>query len=340
MLINSLPARNRSIQPGSSLDSRLVQVHFPGRLLKLLLLAAVLLVGASECLAFKRAPDRMGILPLQAIGVDLESALAVESLLKVELQKEFSEGVVLGGDALDLGDDDPCAEVDCAIRVGRLNDLDLVVICMISRLGGKIVVQYNLVDVHGKSVLIADNTTAASLEDLDMVMRRVALSLSRRKGIDDIGEVGAIMEGEAVSSRRRSGHKVAGVSLGYSYPRSGFDEQDRFLSFALRRGFETEHLSAGFEMAAHRGLAATIYSHYLASKSDICPYVGGGLGFHWVYHKDKLPDKREDGFHVNLSGGLRLYRTYDFQLVLGVGYIFTFNNYDDRAMMFSLGILK
>jgi len=83
-----------------------------------------------------------------------------------------------------------------------------------------------------------------------------------------------------------------------------------------------------------------IYGNYLFSRTDICPYLGSSLGFHWVLHDDFLTDDKDgDGIELGLLGGFRLFHTYNFQIFIQGEYIMTFNDYNDKAFVFTIGIL-
>jgi hypothetical protein len=70
------------------------------------------------------------------------------------------------------------------------------------------------------------------------------------------------------------------------------------------------------------------------------------LGFHWVSHEFDYYDyytereKRGDGIEVLISGGVLAFGTYDFRVLLNVDYSVTFNDYDDRALVLTIGIMR
>ena len=89
----------------------------------------------------------------------------------------------------------------------------------------------------------------------------------------------------------------------------------------LRIEYELEEYAVGMMLGARKGIAMNIYSSYLFTKTDICPFFGGAFGFHWVSHNyynewyDKN-NKDEDGFEFTVRTGLRAFRTYNFQILL------------------------
>jgi hypothetical protein len=92
---------------------------------------------------------------------------------------------------------------------------------------------------------------------------------------------------------------------------------------------------------ARKGFAINLYGNYLFSKADIAPYLGTSLGFHWVLHEGLFLDdgKDGDGIELGLQSGIRLFHTYNFQMFIQGEYIMTFNDYNDKAFVFTIGIL-
>jgi hypothetical protein len=320
-------------------------IKFISNSIILLLLSVFLFSLPGNCLAkeennVKHDLPRLGILPIQAIGIDINEVTTIENMLKAELQTLMLDHAVLGSYGLNISEYEACSELECALQIGRDKDLDLVLVCNMSSLGDRIYLQYMLADVNKAEMIVADNTTTAKIEDMESVTQRIALSVTHRKGLDDVARIGAIMDDEAMSSKRRKGYNFKAVNFGYLHPKRGYDDKDRLFYFEFIRGIETERFNVGFSMAYNRGAAVGLVANYLLTTTDICPYIGGGLGFNWVYHKDLIDEFREDGFQVKVGGGFRFLRTYDFQVQLGCSYSWTFNDYEDEALMLTIGFSK
>lgn len=293
------------------------------------------------------AQKRLAIAPLHAIGLEESAILTSESLLKMELQKQLDYEVIqIPFD----NEKQPCYEEKCAIELGKEAAAEEVVLCRLSRLGEKIIVQFIHLEVSSGRTIFSDNTTSNTVEDLDMVMKRVALSIARHEPIAKTAEVGNITESDD-KPLRRSAHKTSGFSFGYLYPQDGYDGKERSFALDFRTGYDMENLSAGMLTAVRNGFATNLFVHYLTTRTDICPYFGGAFGFHWISHEtydyyevesgSYVEDKRNgDGFELTLTGGIRVFRTYNFQLVANLDYLMTFNDYDDKAVVFTLGLLK
>ena len=296
------------------------------------------------------AQVRIAILPIHAIGIDESARLTSESLLQMELQRLTDDKVFVVQQA---ADEQECYTEECALEIGKELGAAQVILCRLSSLGEKIIVQYVHLNVSTGSTLFADNTTAKTIEDLDTVMKRVAESIIYRKPISETLKVGNITQQESVTPMRRRAHKSGGFSFGYLYPTHGYDDIDRAFTFDFRTSFDSEKWSTGMLFAVREGFATNVYAHYLTKQTDVCPYFGGAFGFHWVAHEEENDrvynfdtheyeesDKNTDGFELTFSGGVRFFRTYNFQIIANWDYIISINDYDDKAIVFTLGILK
>ena len=290
-----------------------------------------------------QAQGKVAILPFHSLGIDYVSTQTAELLLRQEIGKLTTAEMISESETGRVAGDVPCTDVACAAEIGELLGADHVVFCSLSRLGEKIVVQFGLADVATRQALIQDNTTSETIEDLEAVMKRVASSIVNRRPIGQTAEVGAIMEKETGIPRRRSALGINGISFGYLYPQHGYDGDDRSFAFDYRRGYEMERVAVGAQFALRKGFAFNVYTSYLITKTDFCPYIGGAFGFHWISHDDDFDDNddnlKSDGFEFIINTGIRAFRTYNFQVLLNFDYAFTLNDYDDEAIAFTIGLL-
>ncbi|KAA3619449.1 MAG: hypothetical protein DWQ05_01640 [Calditrichaeota bacterium] len=295
------------------------------------------------------AQKKVAIMPLQSIGLDESATVTTESLLKMELQKLLhSEIILIPYDESNSG----CFEEKCAIDAGKNVGANEVILCRLSRLGEKVIVQFIHLDVKSGQTILSDNTTSNTIEDMDTVIKRVAMSINRGQPIAKTAEVGTITEREDKKPLRRAAHKSSGFSFGYVYPQEGYDNVEDSFTLDFRAGYDTDKWAVGMLFAGRKGFATNIYAHYLTTRTDICPYFGGAFGFHWVSHENSdgywdqatneyIEEKRDaDGFEVTVSGGIRLFRTYNFQIMANLDYAISFNDYDDKALVFTLGLLR
>jgi TolB-like protein len=305
---------------------------------KISLVISIMIVILAILQASNLSAETIAVLPFYSLGIDEISIQTAESILKNDIQKLSSLHIISQEKTIESLAGEQCTEVVCAVEIGKELDADLILIMNLSKLGEKIIIQYNLVDVNKGQSTVMDNTTSNTIEDLEVVMNRIAMSVVEQKPFAQTVEVGAIIEKEEDTPRRRSGKKFIGLSFGYLYPQHGYDKDyERSFTLDLRSGYEVGNVAVGLQFAARYGFASNIYASYLFSKKDICPYAGGALGFHWVFHED---NQRSDGIEFIANAGIRAFRTYNFQVILNIDYAFTFNDFNDRALIITIGLLK
>jgi TolB-like protein len=309
---------------------------------KISLALPIMIVILAILQAGNLSAETIAVLPFYSLGIEEISIQTAESILKNDIQKLSSMHIISQNKTIESLAGEKCTEVVCAVEIGKKLDADLVLITNLSKLGEKIIIQYNLVDVNKGQSTVLDNTTSNTIEDLEVVMKRIAMSVVEQKPLAQTVEVGAIMEKEDDIPKRRSARRFWGLSFGYLYPQQGYDEDyDRSFTIDLRSGYEVGNIAVGLQLAARHGFASNIYTSYLFSKKDLCPYVGGALGFHWVVHDDWYDSRKQtDGLEFIANAGIRAFRTYNFQVILNIDYAITFNDYDDRALIITIGLLK
>ncbi|HQI40733.1 MAG TPA: hypothetical protein PK195_00255, partial [Ignavibacteriaceae bacterium] len=285
---------------------------------------------------------KIALLPITSNDVDFASMQTSESILRMELSDKENISLVSRNKTISVMSDEICDEAECAQEIGEKLEVSEVLICKLNRLGEKIIVQYQLIDVKTGKTILSDRATSLSLEDLDTVMKRIAISVSRLTPFDANQEVGNIVQQESMESLRRKARYNFGVGFGYLFPTEGYNVNlEKSFTINAYFDYDLQDYSSGLMLGARQGFAINIYGNYLFTKTDVCPYVGASLGFHWVTHEGIFyaNDKDEDGIELGLKGGVRLFHTYNFQIFLQGEYIMTFNDYNDKAIVFTIGIL-
>jgi hypothetical protein len=291
-------------------------------------------------------PSRIAILPLHANGIDSVYIQTAESILRTEIGKLSTMDIVSQKRTRDALEGTVCIENECALEIGKKLNASQVLGCKLSALGEKIIVQYFLVDVSTNKEILIDQVTASNVEDLEMLMKRIAKSVVDREPVEKSAEVGNIYSTETNEPLSRASRKNGGLSFGYLYPQNGYDNSDRSFIVDGRFDYEIEDWAVGMLIGIRKGFAMNLYGSYLFSKKDLCPYLGGAIGFHWVSHEKyygmyspNQSDRKSDGFELIGHAGIRMLHTYNFQLIFQLEYLVTLNDYDDRAIAFTIGIL-
>jgi hypothetical protein len=77
------------------------------------------------------------------------------------------------------------------------------------------------------------------------------------------------------------------------------------------------------------------------NNSDYSPYAGLGAGLNYVFPNDtdQKTGQRNAGFSLTGRGGIMLFRTYDFRVILDGGYRVTLNSDYDQGAYANIGIL-
>jgi len=293
--------------------------------------------------------SKIAILPFISKGIDPASVQTAESLFRMDLSKVSSMDIISEKKVQESIGDNECAHKECAIEIGEKLNANEVLICTLSPLGGKIIIQYILVESSTGKTILSEQATALYLEDLDAVMNRIALSVAKHTPFSENVEVGNVVGEETIEPSSRAGRFNFGAGFGYLFPTDGYNNDDKSFTLNLYFDYEIQDYAVGLMAGARDGVALAIYGNYLFSRTDICPYLGGALGFHWISHDDYYSydnyygpydiEKDEDGIELGLGAGLRFLHTYGIQFFVNVEYIITLNDYNDKAIVFTIGIL-
>lgn len=294
--------------------------------------------------------NKIAILPFNTNGIDSIYSETAEGILRVEIGKQSVMDIISAKRTRDIVGSDICYDKECALEIGQTLGASQVFSCILSALGDKIIIQYFLVDVPSKREVLIDHITASNIEEMDVVMKRIAKSIVDLEPAAKSAEVGKILISESKAPLSRSSRKNFGVMFGYLYPQNGYDNSERSFTANLRWDYEVEDYAVGMLIGARKGFAMNLYSSYLFSRKDVCPYIGGSFGFHWVNHSHSYrydpynysyyeDNRKSDGFEIGAHTGLRLWHTYNFQVVVNLEYTYSFNDYEDQAIIFTLGIL-
>jgi TolB-like protein len=281
------------------------------------------------------------VLPIISNGIDLASIQTAESILRMELSNEKNLNVVSEKNTLAAIGNDDCYDEECAKLMGQQLNAEQVLLCKLSPLGEKLIIQYQLIETSTGKNILSERATATSVEDLDAVMKRIAISVAKQSPFNTNQEVGNIVGQETVESLRQKARYNFGIGFGYLFPAEGYDNDKKSFTINAYLDYEIQDYSVGLMAGARDGFAINLYGNYLFSKTDLCPYVGGAFGFHWVAHEDFFinEEKDGDGIELGLNAGLRILHTYNIQLFINAEYIMTFNDYNDKAFVITIGIL-
>ncbi len=284
--------------------------------------------------------QQAAVLPVHSNGIDQSTVSTFDQLLRQEIINATNYHIISKDITYEVSGDNYCMDGDCGADIGRSLNVDKVISCSLSKLGKKVVIQFMKVDVATSSIEIIDSVVSASLEDLDAAAKRIAVSISTNKSISQTAQVGNVMKKEETSYMRRKARQYNGLSFGYVYPSHGYDNINNEFTIDGNLGFETERMAVGMTTGFRRGFLINVFAHYLTTKTDFCPYLGGAVGFHWVNHDYRIKGYEEDGIELTFSTGIKFFRTYNFQVRLNIDYSVVLNEYHDEGLAFTIGLLK
>ena len=266
-----------------------------------------------------------------------------------------------------------CVDNDCALSELSKTDNDYVIYTKIMKLGSKII--YTGYVLNDESTFTS-KITALSVEDMERAVTRLAKSLALNESIEDVVDIDNITEGEEEESARRQSLGRIGFSIGYMFPTF-----DSYTSRNLDQGeydydtwetvYETsttrdiQKIVLGFnyfyEFKENRALLAEFNWYtgspfsfgadmsmlkYLA-KDDFSPYIGGGVGLHWVSYcrgydcqdEYNMPiDHRRSGISLNAQAGYVLFRTYNVNVIARGKYHLVLNSDLDQGFTIDVGL--
>jgi hypothetical protein len=217
------------------------------------------------------------------------------------------------------------------------------VIGSLTRFGNKIIVNVSLVEAGSSDVVHTAEGSSQMVEDLDIVLKRLAKSVSTGKPVDDTAEVGLITEEDMKRDRRRSSFTSKGLRAGFLAPINntyGVAERLTAVDFVVQHDMLDFFLSGktgvkwGDEAFGFTWLHTKIGRYF--GRGDFSPFISAGLGLETLrleYEEvtDGLTSRYEyskTGFTLSAGTGLTLFRTYDFQFQLDLDYYIVLEKID------------
>ena len=171
--------------------------------------------------------NKIAVLPIISNGIDLASVQTAESILRMELSNASTMNIISEKKTLTALGNEDCTDEECAKEIGEKLDAKQVLLCKLNPLGEKIIVQYILVETSTGKNLLSERATAINVEDLDAVMKRVAISVAKQTSFNANPEVGNIVGQESIESLRQKARYNFGIGFGYLYPSDGYDNDKK-----------------------------------------------------------------------------------------------------------------
>ncbi len=293
------------------------------------------------------------VLPVSGAGIADGDLASVNRLFREALEMRYTGPVVAGTTS--------CEDRGCALQALGAAQADEVVYSSIYLLGTRWIFSASVTGADGAAGF-SQRLTGANIEDMEALTIRMADALTTRRTTEQVASLDNITakEADADPTRRRSLYH-AGVALGYVFPvgtsysyvsespyvypperkRYGYDQMVRLTwlnSWEFRNDFA---LGADLVWTTPYAIGADVSLRYMLNRSDFTPFIGGGLGLHYVRGDVGVEgdeNKRNSGPALNVQGGMMLFRTYDVNVMLRGQYQVIFNSDVDHGPALDVGV--
>ena len=280
------------------------------------------------------AQEKAAVFDFSGIGVSPETVTAASQIFRNELNATGKFAVVPKSDMdTTLAEanitDYTCFAIACAAEYGYIIRVDKAIIGTLTMLGERVTAEVSLVSVVRKEVEFADTFSATSLDDLSMALRKLARAVADRRKIESEVTRFAITEEETREARRKKSYITSGAGFGVGFPLGS----DSYLGLGTLKnlvwvlryeaGQSIVENSIGLSWGSGGERKITIVPwdigmRYIFNReSDFAPFVGGGVGLHFIAGQDV---KGDQAFALHLAAGLYAFQSYDFRLIVEAKY--------------------
>lgn len=331
---------------------------------RILLRTALALLAAH---GFARAASDDG--RLVVAGTNLaslsESDQASARTLFLQTLGEVRQGVLIDNA------DSACQSVECANRLMSANQAQKAIWISVIKLGQTYTLSASLVKAGDSSASVR-RASFTTVDDLPNTADQLVRALLSGKSVPDGGTIDniTVAESEDAPLRRQSlsmkGFVIGPMyPIGSSYTRLDYSTKTHYGTYpdyitTYDTTWTTHHPRQALDMGIawwyefRQNLAMDVEAKVefptamafqldvvkFFAKSDISPFVGGGMGMEYVFPDDPDPeDKMNLGPQLNAQAGIMLFRTYNVRAMFRGGYQYTFNSDRDQAVFFELGVL-
>jgi TolB-like protein len=332
------------------------------------LLFIILLSEIEEC-ERKKFPQKVVVFEFEGISKEVDeitptlSALFRSEFKRCPRYKVVSKGImkeVLGEENLVPKDREDLLK-KCSMLKARFGIEGKVL-----KLGNKIIITVNLIDTVIKGEVFGERVTSASLEDLDLVIRRLATAVCLQQKIETQVTVKNITEEEAKPKRRRQTYHLGGIKMGVLFPIGGSygkkrewnydnyekkkeeEEIKRLLGMTFCYAFELPMWMVKLEWkvysnvpASYTGIMISLYR--FNSVTDFSFFIKGGAGLGWasmVMKKEQFYEIESiSGMNLEIGGGMVMFRTYDFHILGEIVYNVILEKNFPHGILLNFGVL-
>ncbi len=267
------------------------------------------------------AADPVVVLPATGSNIHPGHLAAATDVLRVQLERAGYVLVPAPAGLSTVQEPTPAQAGEAATKSGAA----LAITLRIARLGTNAVARIGAHLPDGKLVR-ADELTAASPEDLEAVLRRLALSIATGRSAKELAELDTVTEREADPFLKYVATHMFGIKLGAYFVQNRADPDPALASAALNGGgifwmYDARWYIAEVAVDLQKGDGDSLFSiglgaYYPFTRGTFAPYLGGGLAYTWADHGGT----GGEGIAFHAGGGLIVGRlsTVQFRLDGGV----------------------
>lgn len=320
---------------------------------------AALILGASLVAAAKAPEGKVVVVSSDFSALPPDDRAPAKALF-LQTLGELRQGAVV--DISDSG----CTAIPCARSLLGKSQGQQALWTSLLKLGSTYSISASVVGV-GDSNAVVRRSTFQAVDDLPKVMDQVLRASLENLALADAGTLDNVAQAETENEMlRRKSSAMSGVTMGALYPVGSSYErsitepkpwllgsstmdttryrqprQNLVIGYSYWYEFR-QNLSLDVELKGNipSSLAFQLDVVNFFNRSDISPFVGGGLGMEYVFPDKPDPDDKINvGPQANLQAGLMLFRTYDVRAMVRGGYQITANSDHDQGAFAEVGLL-
>jgi hypothetical protein len=244
------------------------------------------------CVVGSVSAQNVGVMPAKGTNITDGERDAVGALIASAYSGQIKDGRVYGPDETGPVLAQAGTEKDAATQLG----LDEYITITAVKLDQRIAVDATLYNKHG-SRLFQTRATAMSLDDMQVVSERMAMSLHRRTALEHTQTLDTVTEKEAKRPTRTFAENVAGVRTAVVFPFAPGKEtapmllgqfdmrlegQSYFIEFAAGLMLPSRFDDADDRIAIG-GLVGQLGASYYLTHTSVSPYIGVGASPRLVF---------------------------------------------------------
>jgi len=266
---------------------------------------------------------KLVVFGLEPIGTEDKTAYAITRMLRDEFVKNGKFTV------LDAPAEVPVYYAAPACSIAREIGAEKALIGSVLLLGTKYTVSFRVVNVADGLDEFADKISTTILEEMDVVVARIATAVAEGKPIEQTVEVGQVVEPEVPVFKTREPFAAIMFRTGYFFGLYGNAACDMF-TLECSVAYETKDILMEALLSSRDGMKANgwyfdLLIHKIFSPKDFSGYFGGGLGMRKIVVEN--PYYADDALAITASGGLLAFRTYYFRVIANGRLSFNLNSH-------------